>query len=286
MKKSVFILLFLLFIGFFVKISIGSAEENLFRISPVLEKNISGLLLDSLPGNPIILTQVAEGDETIPDEGFDEDFFDEYDDEVEEVQMVADPLYYFNYAMYSFNDFFYFYALKPVALGYKYIAPVPLRNGVNNFFYNLLFPVRFVNNLLQGKLLEASDEIGVFLTNSTLGVLGFNQFAQKHLNMKTSNEDLGQTLGSYAIGDGFYLVLPILGPSTLRDALGRAGDYFITPVNYVEPWELNLGIYAYDQINRTTFRIGDYEALKDASLDPYVALRNAYIQNRRSKIEK
>ncbi len=285
MKKAVFVLLCALFLGFSFKVSIGLAEENLFRISPVLE-NMSGSLLDSVSTNPIILAQVDNDDETSPEDDFDLDLFDEYDDEVEDVQMVADPLYYFNYAMYSFNDFLYFYALKPVARGYKYIAPVPLRNGVNNFFHNLLFPVRFVNNVLQGKLLEASDEIGVFLVNSTLGVLGLNQFAQKHLNMKTSNEDLGHTLGSYAIGDGFYLVLPILGSSTLRDALGRAGDYFITPINYVEPWELNLGINAYDKINRTTFRIGDYEALKDASLDPYVALRNAYIQNRRSEIEK
>ncbi|MCP4720003.1 MAG: VacJ family lipoprotein [Desulfobacteraceae bacterium] len=219
------------------------------------------------------------------DEDFDLDLFDEYE-EVEDVQMVADPLYYFNYAMYSFNDFLYFYALKPIAQGYKFIAPTPLRKGVNNFFHNLLFPVRFVNNILQGKLLEASGEVGIFFTNSTLGILGFNQFAQKNLNMETSNEDLGQTLGSFSIGNGFYLVLPILGPSTLRDGLGRVGDYFITPVNYVEPWELSMGINTYDKINRTSFRIGDYEALKDASLDPYVAIRNAYIQNRRSEIEK
>ncbi|MCP3944468.1 MAG: VacJ family lipoprotein [Desulfobacteraceae bacterium] len=213
-----------------------------------------------------------------------QDLFDEYDNQAEDVQMVADPLYYFNYAMYSFNDFFYFYALKPVAQGYKFIAPTVLRRGVNNCFHNLLFPVRFINNILQGKLQAASDEIGVFLVNSTVGVLGFNQFAQKHLDLKTSDEDLGQTLGSYSIGDGFYLVLPILGPSTLRDALGRAGDFFLTPVNYVEPWEANLGINAYDKVNRTSFRIGDYEALKNASLDPYVAIRNAYIQNRRSEI--
>lgn len=286
MKKSVSVLLCLVLLGICVKVSPGFAEDTLFRISPVLENRSNGVLVVPVSNKPILLAQVATDDTGSSDDDFDEDLFDEYDDEIEAVQMVADPLYYFNYAMYSFNDFLYFYALKPIAQGYTYIAPVPLRNGVNNFFHNLLFPVRFVNNLLQGKLLEASDEIGVFITNSTLGILGFNQFAQKHLNMKTSNEDLGQTLGSYAIGDGFYLVLPILGSSTLRDALGRAGDYFITPVNYVEPWELNLGVSAYDKINRISFRIGDYEALKDASLDPYVALRNAYIQNRRSEIEK
>ena len=104
--------------------------------------------------------------------------------------------------------------------------------------------------------------------------------------MKTSDEDLGQTLGALSIGNGFYLVLPVLGPSTFRDAIGMAGDWFITPVNYVEPWEVNLGVTVIDKINRISFRIGDYEALKEASPDPYVALRNAYIQNRNSEIAK
>lgn len=291
MKKSDLVLVGLVVILVFFKTSTGLAEENLLQISPVLQNMPDRSNPGQISGESILLAQAdlipeeQEFDQDLLDE-FDQDLLDEYEDGVEDVQMVADPLYYFNFAMYSFNDYLYFYALKPIAQGYKFIAPAPLRNGVNNFFQNLLFPVRFINNILQGKLVSASDEIGIFLANSTVGVLGFNQFAQKHLDMKTSDEDLGQTLGSYAIGDGFYLVLPVLGPSTLRDALGRVGDYFLTPVNYVEPWELNLGIGAYDKINRTSFRIGDYEALKDASLVPYVAIRNAYIQNRRSEIEK
>ncbi len=305
MKKSILFLLFAMIIGISFNAPTGLAKDNLLQIAPVLE-NMPVLYTDLVSRGTIVLAQTDSvqtngiqtetrdkkqetamyKDDIAGEEDFDLDLFDEYEDQVENVQMVADPLYYFNYAMYSFNDFLYFYALKPIAQGYKFIAPTPLRNGVNNFFHNLLFPVRFVNNILQGKLLEASDEIGIFLANSTLGILGFSQFAQKNLNMETSNEDLGQTLGSLSIGNGFYLVLPILGPSTLRDGLGRVGDYFITPVNYVEPWELSLGINTYDKINRTSFRIGDYEALKDASLDPYVAIRNAYIQNRRSEIEK
>jgi len=250
------------------------AEDKLFRINPLIANNFE--------------QDMDNDDSTSFEDELDDDIFDDYDygDGAEDVQMVADPLYYFNYAIYSFNDFLYFYALKPITIGYKAVTPVSLRNGVNNFFYNLMFPIRFVNNLLQGKLVAASDEFGIFLTNSTLGVLGFNQFAQKHLRMKTFDEDLGQTLGYYAVGDGFYLVLPIFGPSTLRDALGRAGDFFLNPVNYVNPWELGLGINIYDRVNRTSFRIGDYEALKEASLIPYAALKNAYIQNRRSEIEK
>lgn len=309
MKKSVFVLVCLFLIGFSLKGSTGLAKEGLSKITPILNNMPNEGYGDFVSRRSILLARAASQMDTdkivlvsatdkpletdmdqdprvTDEEEFEEDIFDEYDDEAQAVQMVADPLYYFNYAMYSFNDFLYFYALKPVAQGYKFIVPSPVRSGVNNFFFNLLFPVRFINTIFQGKLVAASDEMGVFLANSTVGILGFNQFAQKYLNMKTANEDLGQTLGSYAIGDGFYLVLPILGPSTLRDAIGRAGDYFITPVNYLEPWELDLGVNITDKINRTSFRLGDYEALKDASLDPYVAIRNAYIQNRRSEIEK
>lgn len=253
MKHSTFILVGLAIIGIFLAASPALADQ---AIGSETEQNMNQLLMD------------------------------EYEDATEETPSVADPIYYFNYAMYAFNDTLYFYALKPIARGYKAITPLPVRNGINNFFHNLMFPVRFVNNLLQGKLVQASDEIGIFLVNSTVGILGFNQFAQKHLNMKTNTEDLGQTLGSWSIGDGFYLVLPILGPSTLRDALGRVGDSFATPVNYVEPWELYWGMMGTDKINQTSFRIGDYEALKQASLDPYVAIRNGYLQHRKTQIQE
>ncbi|MBU0973680.1 MAG: VacJ family lipoprotein [Proteobacteria bacterium] len=260
--------------GIFFVVSTSQAKDESLKIIPVIE---------SVSENAIALAQndVTKQDlATLQEDPLLEDFEDPIDGE----KMVADPLYYFNYAMYAFNDFLYFYALKPLAQGYKFVTPPPLRNGVNYFFHNLLFPVRFINNILQGKLIPASDEVGIFLVNSTAGILGFNQVAQKHLNMKTSDEDLGQTLGALSIGNGFYLVLPVLGPSTFRDVLGRAGDWFITPVNYVEPWEVSLGVNSIDRINKTSFRIGDYEALKEASLDPYVAVRNAYIQNRNSQI--
>ncbi|WDP88692.1 MAG: VacJ family lipoprotein [Desulfobacter sp.] len=216
---------------------------------------------------------------------FSEDIFDEYEQAGEEGQAVADPIYYFNKAMFTFNDYLYFYGLKPVAQGYKAVVPTPARTGIQNFFNNLLFPVRFVNDILQGKGEAAATEFSAFFVNSTLGILGFNDFAQKHMGLKLQDEDLGQTLGAWNVGEGFYLVLPVLGPSTLRDTVGSVGDMFITPVTYVKPWELEWGMRGVDTVNGTSFRIGDYEALKDAALDPYIALRNAYIQNRRAKIQ-
>lgn len=234
--------------------------------------------------NPTVFAQDSHTIVPVSDE-LDKNFFEDYDDIIES-QSIADPIYYFNYAMYSFNDFLYFAAIKPIATGYKAITPIPVRKGMNNFFHNLLFPVRFINTLLQGKLMDAGTEIEIFLINSTIGILGFGQVAQNEFGLYTSNEDLGQTLGSYSIGNGFYLVLPILGPSTLRDTIGLVGDYFLRPVNYVEPWELSTGIKTYDSINATSFRLGDYEALKESALDPYIAIRNAYIQTRKEKVKE
>lgn len=215
----------------------------------------------------------------------DNEMLDDYQDSGN-IKLVSDPLYYFNYAMYTFNDVLYFALLQPISSSYKALTPPMFRKGVNNFFHNLLFPVRLVNNLLQGQVKDAGTEIEIFLINTTIGVLGFGQVAQNEFGLKTCDEDLGQTFGSYAIGNGFYLVLPVLGPSTLRDAVGLAGDYFLTPVNYVEPWELSLGTKSYDTINSLSFRLGDYEALKAAAVEPYVAIRNAYIQNREKKIKE
>jgi len=217
---------------------------------------------------------------------FSEDIFDEYETGDQKAQEVADPIYFFNLAMFTFNDYLYFYGLKPVAQGYKAIMPTPARKGINNFFNNLLFPIRFVNNLLQGKFKPAGNEISAFCVNTTVGILGFYDFAQRHMDIRLPQEDLGQTLGSYNIGNGFYMVLPVLGPTTLRDTVGSLGDMFLTPVTYVDPWELHWGLKGTDTVNRTSFRIGDYEALKDAALNPYVALRNAYIQNRKALVKE
>ena len=225
-------------------------------------------------------TQIKSDEDSI-----DNEMLDDYQDSGK-IQPVSDPLYYFNYAMYTFNDVLYFAVLQPISSSYKVLTPPMFRKGVKNFFHNLVFPVRLVNNLLQGQVKDAGTEIEIFLINTTIGVLGFGQVAQNEFGLKTCDEDLGQTFGSYAIGNGFYLVLPVLGPSTLRDAVGLAGDYFLTPVNYVEPWELSLGIKTYDTINSLSFHLGDYEAIKAAAVDPYVAIRNAYIQNREKKIQE
>lgn len=219
-------------------------------------------------------------------ETLDDDLMDEYDDDTADEVDVPDPLFYLNQFVFTVNDIVYSAAIKPLAIGYNGVMPDPARKGVRNFFHNLLFPVRLVNNLLQGKISKAGTEVEIFCINTTIGVLGFGQVAQNQFDLHTSDEDLGQTLGYWSIGEGFYLVLPILGPSTFRDTIGLVGDSFLKPVNYVEPWELSTAISAYEGFNNFSFRVDDFTALQEASIDPYTAFKNAYIQNQNKKIKE
>ena len=206
-------------------------------------------------------------------------------EEADQEVSIADPIEPFNRAMFVFNDKLYFWLLKPVAKGYNAVVPEPARISVSNFFNNITMPVRFVNSLLQAKIKSAGIELARFTVNTLAGTGGLFEPAKEY-DLLRQDEDLGQTLGTYGMGNAFYIVWPFLGPSTVRDSVGRFGDGFLNPVNYVSPAEAALGIHAYDRINDTSLRIGEYEDLKEAAIDPYIAVRDAYIQNRKHKVEE
>ena len=215
----------------------------------------------------------------------DEAAFDEFETELSQGQMaVPDPIESWNRSMFGINDRFYFWVAKPVMQTYEKIVPRPARVYIGNFFKNLTTPARYVNCLLQGKGPEADRELRRFGINTTAGVLGFGDPAYDRWGLKPAKEDLGQTLAVYGLGDGFYVVWPLLGPSTLRDSVGMVGDGFLNPVRYVKPLETSIGISAVDAANDGSFHIGEYEAFKSASVDPYVAMRGAYIQYRKKQI--
>ena len=223
----------------------------------------------------------------IDDEYKDDQNLDYANDTFKEEKVeIADPLEPFNRAMHQFNDKLYFWALKPVAQGYKVVVPEPTRISVKNFFSNLGFPSRFLSCLLQTDFNGATTEVGRFTINTIWGIGGLlDPSSNKELDLQIQDTDLGQTLGVYGVVQGFYIVWPILGPSSPRDSISIAGDYFLYPVSYIYPWYAWLGVRGYQEVNATSLRIGDYEALKDAAIDPYVAFRDAYIQYRLKKVK-
>jgi phospholipid-binding lipoprotein MlaA len=205
----------------------------------------------------------------------------------EEKTGIADPLEPFNRAMYHFNDKLYFWVLKPVAQGYGKVVPKVARVGVSNFFSNLTFPIRFVNCLLQANIRGAAEELGRFTINTIWGIGGLLDLAShEDINFLKHDEDFGQTLGVYGLGQGFYINWPIWGPSSPRDTVGLVGDFFLHPFTYLNPWYVFVGARAYDQVNDTSLKIGDYESLKEAAIDPYVAIRDAYVQYRLKKVKQ
>lgn len=199
---------------------------------------------------------------------------------------VSDPFRGWNKVMFTVNDRVYFWVLKPVASVYRELVPSTVRGWVQNFFRNLGTPVRFVNCVLQGKGVAARNELVKFTFNSTAGVLGFGNPAAKYPELQAPEEDLGQTFGVYGVGDGPYLVWPLIGPSNPRDTAGMVGDMFLNPLFYLQDRDARLAATAVERINDVSFRIGDYESFKQAVLEPYEAMRDAYVQKRRKDVEE
>ncbi len=197
---------------------------------------------------------------------------------------IPDPLESVNRVFFEVNDKLYFWFFKPVATGYKAIIPEQGRVGVRNFFSNLNTPVRLVNCLLQAKFKGAGNEFARFLLNSTAGLAGFLDLAKRDFNVEKEDRDFGQTLGVWGLGPAFYIDWPILGPSNVRDTLGFAGDLLLDPRTYLLKSPIFYVFRPVELINDASLRIGEYESLKKAALDPYIAVREAYTQYRHNKI--
>lgn len=204
---------------------------------------------------------------------------------------LFDPLSGYNEVMTTFNDNFYEYLLRPTAQGYAYVMPKMARNGIANFFDNLFYPIRLVNNLLQLKFHNSWEETERFVLNSTMGILGFRDVADEELGIKAHNEDLGQTLGYYGVGNGFHVVLPFLGPSNVRDIVGLAGDMWLSPINYIKARDKNLldsteeslATTTFYVINTTSLHLKEYDNFKKDAIELYPFLRNFY-ESRRNKL--
>ena len=226
-----------------------------------------------------------------------EDFYEDFDSEFSnKPQEVFDPLSGYNRLMTTFNDKVFLNIVVPVSKGYAYVVPETARTGIDNFFNNIMFPVRFTNNLLQLKFKNSLEELERFLINTLWGLGGFMDLATSELNIKAHKEDFGQTLGFYGVGEGIPVVLPLLGPSNLRDMVGLAGDNILSPIstlgentmeykipnNYLE----EFGIKTFYVVNNTSLNPDQYETIKKDALDLYPFLRDIYSQARKRQIEE
>lgn len=198
--------------------------------------------------------------------------------------LTKDPLEGFNRAMFAFNEGVDQLALRPAAKGYELVVPAPVRSGVTNFFSNVGDLSVAFNDALQGKGSDAATDVGRFVVNTTVGVLGVMDVATEW-GMEKHDEDFGQTLGKWGIGDGPYLVLPLLGPRTTRDAAARltvdmTADA-ISHIHKVAPRNAAYGLRLVD--DRATLLPAD-KVIEEAALDKYSYIRDAYLQRRRNLV--
>lgn len=226
----------------------------------------------------------------------DDPLYDPFDEEAEHgkpPERVRDPLRKFNRAMFVVNDKLYFWVLKPAARGYRRVLPQRARVSVRKFFINAESAVRIVSCLLQGKFRASGTECLRFLANTTYGCLGLRDVATNKFGLKFHDEDCGQILGRYGIRPGIYIMWPVFGPSNVRDTVGMVGDAPLRPWFYIGSLPIRVSIRSYHLVNATSLllkrsstgeEITDYEAIKQASLDPYVSIRDLYLQHRQSKV--
>ena len=199
---------------------------------------------------------------------------------------IYDPLETFNRAIFSFNNVADRIVLEPAAKGYKKL-PSPIQSGISNFLSNLRAPLVVVNQLLQGQGENAFQSSGRFIINSTVGVFGLFDVADK-FGLEEKEEDFGQTLATWGVGEGFYIVLPLFGPSNLRDTTGMVMTMVSDPINAYavsegEAWLVPMRTAA-NAVDQRSKIIDEVNALRDNSVDYYAAVRSSYYQNRKAAI--
>ncbi len=212
-------------------------------------------------------------------------------EEKTETLTIKDPIQPFNKAMFTFNDKAFHYFFKPIYTGYNNVVPEKARVSVRNFFSNIKWPVRFFNCLFQGEFKGAGTELARFVINTTIGVAGFSDPAKSLCHLEKQDRDFGQTLGKYKMDSGTYIVWPFIGPSNTRDTIGFVGDVALDPIIWVSylfltPIE-SVGNYTYYAVNDISIDKGSaYESITKAAIDPYIALQDAYVQNRIKRIKE
>ena len=212
------------------------------------------------------------------------DFLDDaFYEETSEENAVRDPFEGINRVVFTFNDYVFMWILNPLATGYSNLLPSDIRGSIANVFYNLQEPMRAINSLLQVRFSDTGTLLARFAINTVGGVGGLGDPAAE-LGFQKTEATFCQTLDTWGVPDGIFLMVPVMGPTTLRDVSGRIVDRFsLSPIyyNWAAGWEESVGIFMGKEVNNLSLHIGEYEKVKEMSFDPYVAVRDGFYQLRR-----
>lgn len=204
----------------------------------------------------------------------------------EEIEHIADPIEPFNRLIFQINDKLYYYLLKPVSKVFSFVIPKDLRLALGRAINNSKTPISCANCLLQGRFKDGGTEFARLIINTTLGLGGLFDPARDWWDIRAKKADFGQTMGHYGLTHGFYMVLPLLGPSSARDGIGTFAGYFTLPQNYFMNFQHKLIVFSVDIVNHVSINPEEYDNLKRDAFDPYIFFRDAYIQHRAELIRE
>ncbi|RUT49946.1 MlaA family lipoprotein [Campylobacter fetus] len=216
---------------------------------------------------------------------------DSFEDEFKSPSSI-DPLSGYNRAMTNFNDMIYKNIFIPTFKGYDFIIPNEAQMAISNFFDNIRYPLRFVNNILQFKFKNAGEETLRFIANTIVGFGGISDAATNVYGLAKHDEDFGQTLGYWGVGSGFPVVLPIFGQSNLRDMFGLVGDYYASPITYMNVWWakdskfINFAAFTFQKVNEGSKDPELYDRIIKDAIDLYPFIKNTYEQRRDALIKE
>jgi phospholipid-binding lipoprotein MlaA len=282
--KRLFLLSFLTCVFFFA-LAVGQEQCALADTRPAYAGRVA-LVGEKARGELLVLP--AAGGSPVEENSRDfVDPLDDYDDFVGIDATIADPLESWNRFWFGFNDVLYRGVFKPINTGYEAVTPTEFRQGMRNFFRNLLFPVRFLNCLLQGEFMGAGVEASRFIINSTAGFGGLMNPGARAKPLWSDEPDVidtSQTFGRWGMEDGFYIVWPVIGPTTARTSLGWASDVAMNPITYVNPSWISWAAAGGRGLANFGGVLQHYESVRRMAVEPYLAVRSAYVQSSRAKI--
>lgn len=222
------------------------------------------------------------------------DFDYEFAQQEKNQTQSSDPLNGYNRVMTDFNDALYVNVYRPISKTIDAVVHDKIQEGVSNMYYNVTFPIRFTNDILQLKFDKAIIEIGRFVLNTVFGIFGFFDVAQTHFGLYTTPEDFGQTLGHYGVAAGPHIVLPFLGPSNVRDTISMVPDAYLDPTVYNESRGMNIvnhmdnsiALEVVEQLNYGSMNYEAYDIIRKDAIDLYPYLKNIYEQRRSQLIKE